>query len=571
MNRNLCALVALVLAAGICTSGHAKSISPFVETELQSIDTCAGNFKVAAERVQKGQVQFEDAMATTVATPIVWNKFRGQRELFGYVPSFRPNRVSFAANGRPVIRDRELNLQVLMDDGRWTRIPLLQVVTESLRRQRLLSATNPWVPKYERGKLFDSGTHTEERVIFDGKCRAYTVVNANDSSLGQSFLLYSNDGGHSWAAYAVPKTNDPLYTVSLEAPVNGTLLQSPPALIVAEKYDPAAADGTYSSNAHRAWLLFPVLTPSGTLTLAGPFPISDHTLCCGNHSGFEAQAVSYRDHIHIAYPGDSAVADPITNRLGTPQYVRTFSRRLKRFINPPIFVGTGLLGPDHGAPDPTRNVPDSHSQTAVAIDRAGFIHIVIGGHGSRLTYRRSIQPDDASSWTRPEVFSLQPKVADRNDFVDEYTYPSLVLDRKGQPNVLARWSGESYKFRLIYTVRSNQTGIWTPQQELLDPGRAYYGVWYQKMTSDPWGRLFISYSYYPDNLFSDEAATLAAQYGFVLSIQPSTPPCELTKSTDPKPNYCHYLGYEDIGAAILMRRAVGEKFVLASTRDFFSF
>ncbi len=60
-----------------------------------------------------------------------------------------------------------------------------------------------------------------------------------------------------WAAYMIPKTEDPLYTASLEAPVNGVALQSSPALIVAEKYDLAAADGKYPRNAHKAWLLYP--------------------------------------------------------------------------------------------------------------------------------------------------------------------------------------------------------------------------------------------------------------------------------------------------------------------------
>jgi hypothetical protein len=91
------------------------------------------------------------------------------------------------------------------------------------------------------------------------------------------------------------------------------------------------------------------------------------------------------------------------------------------------------------------------------------------------------------------------------------------------------------------------------------------------MSSDPWGRLFISYSYYPDNLFSDEAALLSSQYGFALRIQPSSRPCVPTRSNDPNANYCHYLGYEDIGGAILTRRPGDVRFELATTREFFNF
>jgi hypothetical protein len=426
---------------------------------------------------------------------------------------------------------------------------------------------NPWVPKYGP-TLFDSGPSTEERVVFDTACNAYAVVNANYSSLGQSFLMYSHDGGHSWAAFSIPGTNDPLYTVSLEAPVNGLIPRSPPALILAEKYDPAT-NGSHPDDAHRAWLIIPVASASGALTFRGPFLISDHTLCCGGHSGFEAQAVSYRDHVYVAYPGDRAVRDPITNRSGTPQYIQTFSRTSGSFLGDPEFVGVGLVGPKNQPETPASGLADSHNQTALAIDRSGYIHIVIGGHGSRMTYRRSMRPDDARHWTAPEVFSLRPR--DKNDFVDEYTYPSLVLDSVGQPQVLARWSGDHYTFRLIYTYRSTKTGTWSPQQVLLDPGRAYYGVWYHKLTVDPWDRLFIDYSYYPDNLFSDEAAQFAKQYGFQLRVQPSTPACIPTKLSAAKPNYCHFLGYEDVGGAILARRTQEAAFELATTTSFFEF
>lgn len=558
-------------ATGMPSSGHAAEMNPFVETQVRREDLCAGNFKADAERSKISHAHFDDDLAKTVSTPIVWNQFRGERDLFGYAPSFDPNRVSFATNGRPIIRNRDLTLQILTDSGRWNKVPLMPVAEQSLRQQGIISANNPWVPKYDKNQLFDSGPQTEERVVFDDKCRAYTLVNANDSSLARSFLLYSADGGHSWAAYVIPKTEDLLYTASIEAPVNGTVLNSPPALIVAEKYDPPAAGGKYPWHAHQAWLLFPAVTADGVLSLSGPFAISDHTLCCGGHSGFEAQAVSFGDRIHIAYPGDRAVKDPITGRLGTPQYARTFSRSLARFINPPVLIGIGLLGPQNAPAGATNAVPDSHAQTAVAIDKEGFIHVVIGGHGSRMVYRKSLRADDTDQWMAPEVFSLHPKAGNRRDFVDEYTYPSLVLDRDGQPNVLARWSGDAYTFRLIYTVRLNRTGTWTDQQVLLDPGRAYYGVWYHKLTSDPWGRLFINYSYYPDNLFSDEAATLAARYGFSLTVEPTVPPCIPTPLTDPRPNYCHYLGYSDIGGAVLIHRPGDDRFVLATTADFFRF
>jgi hypothetical protein len=568
MNRVFCALVSLISYGCAAAAAPAPPIDPYIETAIDSRDTCSGDFKTSALQSKVGNRQFTDTLAKTITTPILWNQFRGERDLFGYAPAFTPNRISLAANGRPLVRDRQLNLQVLKDDGRWMKVPLLDAFRQSIERQGLISQANPWVPRYGP-TLFDSGPQTEERVVFDSACNAYTVINANYSSLGQAFLMYSHDGGHSWAAFSIPGTKDTLYTVSLEAPVNGLALRSPPALILAEKYDPTAANGSNPSNAHKAWLLIPVASANNALKFSGPFLISDHTLCCGGHSGFEAQAVSYGDDIYVAYPGDRAVSDPITNRPGTPQYIQTFSRTSGSFLGGPEFVGVGLVGPQNQPETPAYNQADSHNQTALAIDRAGYIHIVIGGHGSRMIYRRSMQPDDGSHWTEPEIFSLQPR--DKNDVVDEYSYPSLVLDSSGEPQVLARWSGKGYTFRLVYTYRSNKTGTWSPQQVLLDPGRAYYGVWYHKLTIDPWDRLFIDYSYYPDNLFADEAAQFAKQYGFALRVQPSTPACIPTNLSAAKPNYCHFLGYQDVGGAILARRAPEAAFELATTANFFEF
>jgi hypothetical protein len=560
--------------------GQTLPNSFYVETDLSSVATCTGTFNTTADQAPRPTEMTMFLNPTnpvaSVQTPIVWTQFRGERQLFGYRPTFNPNRVNFATNGRPVIRDRAMNLQVLQDNGNWQRISLFEAAKESLRRQGLISASAPWKSVYDKvyftdpTQLFDTGAQTEERVVFDDNCNAYTILNANYSSLGNAFLLHSPDGGHSWAAYLIPNTANTLYTVTMETPAYGHKLHAPPALVINEKYDPADASGAFPAYAHKAWLVYPQKNTDGSVSLVGPFLISDHTLCCGSHSGFENQVVSYQDHIHIVYPGDVAQVDPISGHRGTPQYAVTFSRSQQQFINNPVPLGVGLVGPTYQTWNAANQMPDAHCQTALALDGQGYLHAVVAGHGSRMIYLKSSAPDSVAAWSRPEIFTLQP--ANSSDFVDEYSYASLVIDYAGQPNVLARWSGSGYVFRLVYMVRSATTG-WKPQQVLLDPGRAYYGVWYHKMSIDPWGRLFINYSYYPGNLFSDEAQTFGNQYGFRLTIPiPQTgPACVPTTSTDPAPSYCEYVGYEDVSPSILMSRASAQSFELATTSTFFKF
>lgn len=150
-------------------------------------------------------------------TPIVWPRagngdplFQGER--FGalaYNPRFARNalvangntskesaRISFAFNGRPLIRDNALNLRVLLDNGTWQSISLRQVAAASLQLQG-----------YSWNEHFEAGVSHEARVVFDDQCHAYTVVNANRSSLHFAFLLHSRDGGVSWAAYLTSRSS----------------------------------------------------------------------------------------------------------------------------------------------------------------------------------------------------------------------------------------------------------------------------------------------------------------------------------------------------------------------------
>jgi hypothetical protein len=147
---------ALVWIAGVgeCDHAAAAPAASFMETDLPRDATCAGEFKAAA--VANAPGKFPDSLAQPVRTPIVWNRFRGERELFGYSPAFVPNRVSFATNGRPIIRDRDMNLQVLIDDGRWMRISLKTVLSESLKQQGALAAANAWA-QLSTSRCFPAG------------------------------------------------------------------------------------------------------------------------------------------------------------------------------------------------------------------------------------------------------------------------------------------------------------------------------------------------------------------------------------------------------------------------------
>lgn len=75
---------------------------------------------------------------------------------------------------------------------------------------------------------------------------------------------------------------------------------------------------------------------------------------------------------------------------------------------------------------------DNHARPVLTVDEFGFLHVVLSGHNSAVTYRRSLRPNDASQWTEPESAASG-------------TYPSLVAGKDGMLHLTLRnprrWNG----------------------------------------------------------------------------------------------------------------------------------
>jgi hypothetical protein len=75
---------------------------------------------------------------------------------------------------------------------------------------------------------------------------------------------------------------------------------------------------------------------------------------------------------------------------------------------------------------------DNHARPNIVIDREGYLHAVISGHNSPVTYRRSVRTNDASAWTEPIT-------------IGEGTYPIPACGPSGTLYVTMRsanrWNG----------------------------------------------------------------------------------------------------------------------------------
>jgi len=78
---------------------------------------------------------------------------------------------------------------------------------------------------------------------------------------------------------------------------------------------------------------------------------------------------------------------------------------------------------------------DNHARPVITVDKQGFLHVILSGHNSPNSYRRSVKPNDATAWTESENVGLG-------------TYPVIVCDKQGKlyltvrnPN---RWNGVDF-------------------------------------------------------------------------------------------------------------------------------
>ena len=45
---------------------------------------------------------------------------------------------------------------------------------------------------------------------------------------------------------------------------------------------------------------------------------------------------------------------------------------------------------------------DNHARPVIAVDKKGYLHVILSGHSSPVTYRRSVRSNDAAGWTKTE-------------------------------------------------------------------------------------------------------------------------------------------------------------------------
>jgi hypothetical protein len=447
-------------------------------------------------------------------TPIYHKRYyQGERELFGYDPAFVPNVVTFDEKNRPYMRVGT-HIQWLAGwRASWALIDLAPYVAAKY-------------PNWDGGasNLSDLGYNVDEHVVFDKYNNAYTFLDSMTwSGVGVALILYRPGGQDQWKVYVPPTALRFGYPEYADGHNDRS---EPPVFLFTSYFGPDSLDPGPIE------LLMPHRNADDSLSFGSPITVATDAVPHVRGAGGSNLTVTIGGRVHVVWDSHTA-----GNETGTPTWIATYSRTTGNLLAGPKLVGYAGIGD-----------PDNHNLPAITVDTKGYLHVILGAHHEQFKYTRSLLPNDITGGFTPLVSlggrtSTDGKDADCND--DRcylYTYVSLACDQDDTLHLVTRWAGDTpqytYYFRLAY-LRQKAGHDWEPRRSLVVPFKAYYSNWYQKISIDHRGHLFVNYRYYGDQLFADEVAAYNTKWP-ADPLTPDDPACVPTLSSANPAQYCSY-------------------------------
>lgn len=469
--------------------------------------------------------------AGSTTTPITHQPyFLGERDLFGYCPRYTPAPVNFDPDNVPYIRVG-VNPDGYDVYGEFTTLGIIQTLDAGgqwIHLTSWLEAVKAQYPGWDG--VYHAGTSNNEQIIFDGAGDAYTIVNTwyNATLAWQSVLLYSRDKCRTWQVYPLPHS---IYHARLELPEAWNDTGEPPVLL----------GSPYQFTGGPLYLILPRKTSSGRLILPARVTLTSESdnvsAMAPMHSGMGNATITKDNRIHVVFLQNAPSPDGTS---GTPQYIVTYDRVAKT-ITGPVFLGTS-----------DNSVPDTHDGPAITIDSQGYLHVILGAHGGRFQYTRSLVPNSITGGWTPPIW-----LEHNGDVLSQWTYISLLCDKNDTLHVVGRYSGHGYFFGLWY-MRKKAGQAWEENLgPLVMPFRRYYSCWYHKLTMDRQGRLFLSYIYFGDQF------DRGTPYTYEIDAYRARWPWEEVVLVDPVATY--YSGQKAHEPCVLMSDDGGDHWRLALT------
>jgi hypothetical protein len=409
--------------------------------------------------------------------PLVLQPNREVNEIFGYNPDFLPNEISFDSLNRPYLRSRTSDIDQTrhiqtIRDGIWVERPFIEAIKKVF-------------PTFDY--TFRAAGWQGARVVFDAEDRMYTAMKIRlTNGSYRNVLLFSRDYGETFTAHDLQTGGD----VALENFTGHNRLEGPPFIVIQHRRIATHPDPW--ADYHEMRIVQPRLV-DGVLQIPPHIHVSNDLISIGQHSGGTSFSATLNGKTHFAW---IEVTDD--NVPGSPTYVATYDHATNT-VGPKVLVAYA----------PPKN--NSHNRPGVVLDSEGYIHVVTGSHhGENFFHVRSQQPNNAyDGWTTPQpVWDKGWRNSNGNGPErGGQTYVSLVCDADDTLHLAFRqwryadqyFARDPYYAALSYQ-RKPKNGAWSAPVPLVIPERGIYAIYYQKLSIDHRGRLFLSASYYDNTL-----------------------------------------------------------------------
>ncbi len=233
-------------------------------------------------------------------------------------------------------------------------------------------------------------------------------------------------------------------------------------------------------------------------------------------------------------------------------------------------------------------IPDLHNNPAITVDSNKFLHVVLGTHHDNFLYMKSSAANDSSAWSDPVVLGEGKRPAEDRSIVSRsanegsYTYVGLLCDANDKLQIVARWAGLGYRFRMIHMRKSAHSAndAWDTfsdsyaqstfpkeyptafsatskykHQHLVVPSLTGYVVYRHKLTTDRFGRLYVAYENHAKQFSAEQAVEYCKVWptecsGPSLSLSP--PSQDATECAKPG-TVCNYYNSSKAHDPALMR------------------
>lgn len=425
--------------------------------------------------------------------PLRFDSRQSLQQQFGYAPAYTVNLPSFDAENRAYIRSRTASQNATkyvfsLRDGAFRRASILDAVRRAYPGFRATVNAGGW----------GSGA-----VEADALGRLYTLleISLGDGSL-RNVLLYSVDAGRSWRLVSLPfkpprRSPDGLINATTAAEhLVGWNLRSEPPLIALWR---PVSDWPGKRACRMALYVVQPRFEGDQLVLPKPVFVSDRCLGVIQVAGDASFAATVGSITYIVW---AEVAPP--GAPGAPTFVAAYDQT------------TGTLGAPLQVAK-ARPPNDDHTTPGIVADGQGILHVLTGSHNTRFMYTHTVDPADATIWTNPEgVLSAgYVKPGLRREGRGCQTYLSLVCTpddalvivfRQRRRGVDSTFGGKSYD--CLSVQRLEPGGAWSDARRVVYcSNNEGYAQYYQKLTVDRRGRLYLSLSYFrPCDWPSEERA-----------------------------------------------------------------